>query len=213
MSDAIAASYDRWSRSYDTDQNATRDLDAHIVRTADLPVTGAAVLELGCGTGKNTSWLAEHARSVVAMDFSEGMLSRARTRVTAAHVDFLRHDITQPWPLPDAAFDVVVGNLVLEHVASLAPVFVEAARVLCPGGTLFCCELHPFRQWRGGQAHFSEADTGTVVQIPAFVHGASDYINDGIAAGLTLTHLGEWLEAGAPPAASPRLLSVRFRRP
>jgi SAM-dependent methyltransferase len=120
MTDAIAASYDRWSGSYDTDQNATRDLDAHIVRTADLPVTGAAVLELGCGTGKNTSWLAEHARSVVAMDFSEGMLSRARTRVTAAHVDFLRHDITQPWPLPDAAFDVVVGNLVLEHVASLA---------------------------------------------------------------------------------------------
>ena len=91
MTDAIAASYDRWSGSYDTDQNATRDLDAHIVRTADLPVTGAAVLELGCGTGKNTSWLAEHARSVVAMDFSEGMLSRARTRVTAAHVDFLEN--------------------------------------------------------------------------------------------------------------------------
>lgn len=213
MTDAIAASYDRWSGSYDTDQNATRDLDAHIVRTADLPVTGAAVLELGCGTGKNTSWLAEQARSVVAMDFSDGMLARARARVDAAHVGFLRHDITQPWPLPDAAFDVVVGNLVLEHVASLASVFLEAARVLRPGGTLFCCELHPFRQWRGGQAHFSEAETGALVQIPAFVHAASDYVNDGIAAGLTLAHLGEWIEDGAPPEAPPRLLSVRFSRP
>ena len=68
----IAEAYDRWAATYDADKNATRDLDAIVVRKAPLALEGREVLELGCGTGKNTSYLAEHAARVVAMDFSEG---------------------------------------------------------------------------------------------------------------------------------------------
>ena len=210
----VAGAYDRWAASYDADRNATRDLDAEVVRGAPLAIAGHDVLELGCGTGKNTAWLAERARSVVALDFSEGMLARARERVGAAHVRFVRHDVRAPWPVPDASADVVVGNLVLEHVADLAPVYAEAARVLRPrGGQLFLCELHPYRQWRGGQAQFTDAATGESVRVTAHVHTVSEYVNGGLDAGLTLRHLGEWLEAGAPAGAVPRLVSVRFERP
>ena len=38
-------------------------------------------MELGCGTGKNTVWLAGRARALVALDFSDGMLTRARERL------------------------------------------------------------------------------------------------------------------------------------
>ncbi|MBL0171126.1 MAG: class I SAM-dependent methyltransferase [Gemmatimonadaceae bacterium] len=210
MQDEIAHAYDRWAVSYDTDRNPTRDLDGQVLRQSALPVDGADVLELGCGTGKNTVWLASRARDVTAMDFSPGMLARARRRVIGDHVHFVKHDVREPWPVASLGIDVVVGNLVLEHVERLAPVFHEAARVLRTGGTLWLCELHPFRQWRGGQAHFTAADTGDVVHVPAYLHAVSDYVNGGLAAGLTLVHLGESLEDDVESGALPRLLSVRF---
>jgi malonyl-CoA O-methyltransferase len=127
-------------------------------------------------------------------------------------VRFVRHDVREPWPATLASVDVVVGNLVLEHVEALAPVYAEAARVLRPGGQLLLCELHPERQRRGGQAHFTDAASGDTVHVPAHRHTVSEYVNGGIAAGLTLRHLGEWLEDGAPDDAPPRLLSVLFTR-
>src|SRR5215208_1012605 len=112
---SVARAYDRWSAQYDRDRNATRDLDAVVVREAPLRLAGQRVLELGCGTGKNSVWLASQARELIALDFSAGMLAVARQRVDASHARFVEHDIREPWPLQDAAVDVVVGNLVLEH--------------------------------------------------------------------------------------------------
>ena len=208
----IAQAYDRWSRRYDDDHNATRDLDARVVRQSPLRVAGARVLELGCGTGKNSQWLATQARELVALDFSPGMLDVARRRVRAAHVRFVEHDITRPWPVEAESMDVVVGNLVLEHVRDLRPVYTEAARVLRPGGQLFVCELHPYRQLRGGQAHFEDAETEEIVPVTAFQHTVSEYVNLGVDAGLALRALGEHLEESASPDAAPRLLSVLFER-
>ena len=209
----ISTAYNRWSAQYDNDRNLTRDLDAHVLRQAkSLALSGKEVLEFGCGTGKNTQYLAQHARQLVAMDFSEGMLRVAEARVPDAHVRFVQHDVREPWPLADSSVDVVVGNLVLEHIEQLSPVFAEAARVLRNGGTLYLCELHPFRQWRGGQAHFTELSTGETVQVSAFVHSVSDYINGAISQQFVLAELGEWREDDAAADALPRLLSLRFTR-
>lgn len=208
----VASGYDRWAASYDADENATRDLDAAVLRSAGLPVQGQDVVELGCGTGKNTVWLAAHARSVVALDFSQGMLARARSRVADPRTRFVHQDITARWPLGDGTADLVVGNLVLEHVTAVAAIYGEAVRVLRPGGTLFVCELHPERQRRGGQAHFAD-EAGRITHIPAVRHTVAEYVNTGIAAGLRLVHLGEWIEDGAAADDPPRLLSVRFLKP
>jgi malonyl-CoA O-methyltransferase len=147
--DAVAAAYDRWSAQYDADVNRTRDLDGAVLRAGQVAPGGLDVLELGCGTGKNTRWLAT-ARSLHALDFSDGMLAQARAAVPDPHVRFTRHDLRLPWPVADRSVDLIVGNLVLEHIERLDPVFAEVARVLRPGGTLYLCELHPFRQARGG---------------------------------------------------------------
>ena len=208
----VAQAYDRWSRRYDDDHNATRDLDARVVRQSPLHVADGRVLELGCGTGKNSEWLAAQARTLVALDFSPGMLDVARRRVRSERVRFVEHDITRPWPVAPSSIDVVVGNLVLEHVRDLGPIYAEAARVLRSGGELFLCELHPYRQLRGGQAHFEDADTNETVPVTAYRHSVSEYVNGGIAAGFTLRALGEHVEDSAPAGAPPRLLSVLFER-
>jgi malonyl-CoA O-methyltransferase len=208
----VAQAYDRWSRRYDDDHNASRDLDARVVRQSTLHVAGARVLELGCGTGKNSEWLAAHAESLVALDFSPGMLDVARRRVRSERVRFVEHDITRRWPVEPSSVDVVIGNLVLEHVRDLGPIYAEAARVLRPGGELFFCELHPYRQMRGGQAHFEDAETNETVPVTAYRHTVSEYVNGGLGAGLTLRAIDEHIEQSAPNGDPPRLLSVLFER-
>ena len=208
----VADAYDRWAAVYDADKNATRDLDAVVMRRVPLALEGREILELGCGTGKNTTFLAEGAKRVVAVDFSEGMIARAHERVVTNNVEFLRHDVREVWPVPSASFDVVVGNLILEHVHDLAIVFFETARVLRQGGQAFFCELHPYRQLQGGQAQFTDPRTGERVQVTAHVHTVSEYVNGGVEAGLELRALGEWIEDDAPENAPPRLFSLLFRR-
>ena len=57
------------------------------------------MVEIGCGTGRNTEWLAERAASVLAVDFSEGMLQQAKSRVRSPRVRFQQHDIRYGWPV------------------------------------------------------------------------------------------------------------------
>lgn len=213
----VASAYDRWSQVYDADVNPTRDLDAVMLRRLDFDLRDRDVLEIGCGTGKNTAWLAEHLRSVVAMDFSAGMLAQAQRRIDAPHVHFLRHDVREPWPLADASIDWVIGNLVLEHVETLDDVFAEAARVLRDGGECYFCELHPYRQMLGKQARFAHPETGETVRVAAFLHDASDYVNASIRAGLRIVAAYEWRDEALAPASTstpaiPRLFALHCRR-
>lgn len=215
--DPVADAYARWASRYDHDPNPTRDLDAWVLREHGPDVRGREVLELGGGTGKNTTWLAEHATRVVTLDFSTEMQAHAHARlaalgVPAERVAFVTHDIRRPWPLEDERVDLVVADLVLEHVQDLAPIFAEAVRVLRPGGTLWIAELHPERQRRGGQAHFVDGDSGETVHVPAHRHTISEYVNGAITAGLRVRRLGEWLEPGADADAPPRLFTLRAKR-
>jgi len=207
----VAAAYDRWAETYDTDPNRTRELAAAVLRQRNLELAGRNVVEIGCGTGHNTEWLAERAEGVLAMDFSEGMLRQAKARVRSPHVRFLRHDIRSAWPLADSSADLVIAMLVLEHIEHVGPIFAEAARALRPGGELFVCELHPMRQLTGRQAEFSNPATGERERITAFLHDTSEYVSAGLGAGLELIHMGEWRDSNGLPGDMPRVLSLQFR--
>ncbi|HEX3281912.1 MAG TPA: class I SAM-dependent methyltransferase [Pyrinomonadaceae bacterium] len=204
----IAAAYDRWAGTYDSDPNRTRELAAEVLRRAELPTAERDIVEIGCGTGANTEWLATQAASITALDFSEKMLRRAATRLEDAKARFLQHDVRSTWPLADNAADVIVAMLILEHIEHLEPVFAEAARVLRPSGTLFICELHPMRQLMGGQAQFSNTQTGERERVPAFLHDVSDFVNGALAAGFELNRLDEWRDRDAELDSFPRLLSL-----
>lgn len=207
----IALAYDRWAGTYDTDPNRTRELAGVVLRRHGPELAGRDVIEIGCGTGLNTEWIAGRAESVLALDFSEGMLRRAEARVRSPRVRFVRHDIRSAWPSAEASADVVVATLVLEHVEFLGPIFAEAARVLRPGGEFYLCELHPYRQMSGRQAEFTDKATGGLERVTAFLHDVSEYVNGGLAAGYELIQLGEWRDPDAAGGELPRLLSAHLR--
>ena len=200
----VQSGYDAWAASYDTVDNPTRDLAAADLRRQPFRLDSAAALELGCGTGLNTEWLVQGGAEVTGFEFCEGMLAKARARLPAARL--LRHDITRPFPLPDASFDLVVETLVLEHIGELTPVFRETARVLRPGGLFHLAEYHPYRQLAGKQARFSDGD-GQEQLVEAYLHNVPEYLNAALAAGLRLVRAGE-----PGDETPPRLLTLTFSR-
>ena len=210
---SVRAAYTDWAVTYDSDRNLTRDLDGVVTRRMLADQPGGAILELGCGTGKNTLFLAQIGERVCALDFTEGMIARARTKLAenqVRNVDFAIADLTQPLPCVDGRFDLVVCNLVLEHIADLAPVFAEAYRVLSDGGRFVVSELHPFKQYLGGKANFQRGDQQ--VEIVAFVHHVSAFLDAAASAGFALKRLNEWWHDDDPPDGTPRLVSFLFQK-
>jgi SAM-dependent methyltransferase len=207
----VEAAYRIWSATYDTSANRTRDLDASVLRESGLVRVDRDVVELGCGTGKNSVWLVEGCRSLIALDVSEEMLARARLRVPDACGRFVRHDLRTAWPLGDASADLVVGNLVLEHVRDLDPIFREAARALRPDGELYVSEFHPFRQLQGGGAKIAAHGDARVEVYP---HDVSEFVNAALDAGFRIERLGEHRDADGLDrgVAMPRLLTISARR-
>lgn len=206
----VADAYTAWSATYDADANRTRDLDADVTRGALGARRVRSLLEIGCGTGKNTALYAGIADRVLAVDFSAGMLATARRKIDAPNVRFAHADLTARWPCDDASVDLVACNLVLEHVEHLPPVFAEAARCLGAGGAFFVSELHPFRQYEGTQARFVDAGDETV-HVPAFVHHVSDFLDAAAHAGLSVVALREWWHAD-DVNRPPRLLTLLVAR-
>jgi len=212
IQDNIARAYDEWASTYDLGDNKTRDLDQYVIRTLPADYLTGDVLELGCGTGKNTERLAERARSILALDFSAGMLAVARRHVSSPKVTFVEHDIREALPCDSQSFDFVTADLVLEHLPDLAPVFGEVARVLRPGGRLHVCELHPQMQTSGMQAQYT-APSGAVVLVDAYRHRVSDYLNAALSTGLVLESARELNAPGDQTNRGPRVLSLIWLRP
>lgn len=104
----VALLYDRWAADYDSGPNVTRDLCAQGLRREFAARQLGDLVEIGCGTGANTDLLAERSRTVTAVDFSDGMLAIAKDRVRSPVVRFVRHDVREPWPLPQEG---LIGNV------------------------------------------------------------------------------------------------------
>ena len=189
----VRTGYDRWAAVYDHDANPLPALEEPRVRAALGGVNGRDVLDLGCGTGRHTAWLAGAGARVTAIDFSAGMLDEARRKLSgAAGVRFIAHDLHEPLPLDDASFDAAVSGLVLEHLGDLPGFFAEAHRVLRPAGRAVVSAMHPAMFLRGSQARFTDPASEEVVAPGSLPHLIGDFVMAAVRAGFTLRRIGEY---------------------
>jgi SAM-dependent methyltransferase len=115
---------------------------------------GAAILDFGCGAGRLVRAGIEAGLAIRGADvYYAGAHDRAEAQAAGllgtAIIEISGKTSGGRLPFPDASFDLVVNNQVMEHVADLNAALREIDRVLKPGGVLL--SLFPARDvWREG---------------------------------------------------------------
>lgn len=202
--------YNIWAEQYDTNENKTRDLEGMALRKvlADIPFD--TCLEIGCGTGKNTEWLITKASSVTAVDFSDEMLAKAKSKMLSDRVAFIQADITKVWKFADnRPYALATCSLVLEHIEHLEPIFENLSKAVRPGGYVYMGELHPFKQYNGTKARF-ETENGLQV-VTCFNHHVSDFTHAAMQNGFELVLLDEYFDHD-DRTTIPRILTLLFKK-
>ena len=93
------------------------------------------ILDVACGEGYGSSFMADVARSVVGVDISDEAVQHASSTYTKANLMFRQGSATA-LDFNDASFDVVVSFETIEHLAEQAQMLAEIRRVLRPDGLL-----------------------------------------------------------------------------
>jgi arsenite methyltransferase len=102
---------------------------------------GERVLDLGSGAGTDSLVAAQMVGEqghVTGIDMTQEMLAKARAvaaEMRATNVEFVEGE-AERLPFPDASFDVVISNGVIDLVPDKDAVFAELFRVLVPGGRI-----------------------------------------------------------------------------
>lgn len=134
----------QWDRTYDRSKDFFGERPSELAVSV-LPVlneNGAKnVLELGCGQGRDTWYLARNGINMTALDYSESGICQMRDAAKEHEMEDVVtaqvHDAREPLPFPDGTFDAVYSHMLFtmelseEEVASMLG---ECLRVLRPGG-------------------------------------------------------------------------------
>lgn len=124
---AVAGRYEDWYAGAGRDADCLeKDLLGKLLRR--FP-DARSVVEVGCGTGHFTRWMAEQGLEAAGVDISEPMLKEARRR---GGPTYLRGD-ARSLPLADRSYDVTALITTLEFLPEPARVLAEAARVARQG--------------------------------------------------------------------------------
>jgi predicted TPR repeat methyltransferase len=143
---------------------------------AKKPAFFKRAIDLGCGTGLGAGAFANEVDHFIGIDLSPGMIEQARA--TGLYAELEVADMVEGLRCnPDGSANLLLAADAMCYVSDLAPVLIEARRVLAPGGVLaFTLETHK----------------GEGVMIGAglrYAH-APEYVRQKIAAaGLSIAHL------------------------
>jgi SAM-dependent methyltransferase len=110
-------------------------------------VRGRDVLELGCGAGQWSVWLAGQGARVTGLDLSTRQLAHARAAAAAAGAALaLVQASAEALPFADRSFDLLLSDHGAMSWGDPDRTLPEAARVLRPGGWLLFCVTSPLFQ-------------------------------------------------------------------
>jgi len=118
-----------------TEQGKIRLEHYHRYATVQQIVAGKDVLDVACGEGYGSSFMAEFARSVVGVDIAEEAVQHASSSYKKSNLTF-RQGSAIKLEFADASFDIVVSFETIEHLSEQAQMLAEIRRVLRPDGVL-----------------------------------------------------------------------------
>jgi SAM-dependent methyltransferase len=133
---------EQWDRQYSEKDYFFGREPSELARSAldlFLELGVKEVLELGCGQGRDTWYLANNGMNVCAIDYSEIGISQMKefAKNNGCDVELMTHDAKHGLPFPDGSFDAVYSHMffTMEFTeAEVADMLAECRRVLKSGG-------------------------------------------------------------------------------
>jgi SAM-dependent methyltransferase len=186
------------------------------------PVSGQRVLDIACGQGRLSRYLAGLGADVVGVDISAAMLDKARA-AGPDDIAYVRADVAGPPAWWDGRpFDGCTCELALMDIDDLAVTLSTVATVLRQGGWFVASIVHPcipstekgLSSWPPGKGYEYEGwwtspdhnPDGARIRVGATHRKLSTFLNALLDAGLEAERFVE------PPAPVPTYLLWRCRR-
>ncbi|PXA67742.1 class I SAM-dependent methyltransferase [Cryobacterium arcticum] len=149
MSDLFDADY--WNDRYGAQDDVWSGRPNPVLVSETMALQPGRALDIGCGEGADTIWLAGRGWQVTAVDFSAVALERAATRsrqgagdpatpsasasASASRITWEQHDVTE-WSPPAAAYDLVSAQFMHLPATQRSPLFAALAAAVAARGSL-----------------------------------------------------------------------------
>lgn len=187
--------YDYWAKKYDKDPNLAVFLEKKLIKSFIGNVKNKNILDLGCGTGRYTIPLSKKGADVVGVDFSKGMLKKAKIKAkeTGVKVELINADITKY--SPKKKFDIVLSMLVQDHIKNIDKLIENISKASKLNTEVIISNVHPEVTRK---VLFKKNKEGRVELIPGFRtdhfhHPVSEYVKLFGKYGFYLTNIKDLL--------------------
>ena len=199
----VAAMFDQVSTRYDRTNNVLSVGNAALWRVATTravaPRAGETILDVAAGTGTSSASLARNGASVVAADFSAGMIDVGRQRQAGnPFIRFVQAD-AMDLPFDDDTFDAVTISFGLRNIVDPKKALAEFFRVVKPGGRVVVCEFSqpPLAPVRAGYSAYLKFGMPVLARVASSNPAAYEYLMESIQAWPDQRALAGWMrEAG-----------------
>jgi ubiquinone/menaquinone biosynthesis C-methylase UbiE len=149
LHDEVRSTWDELAAFWDERMAAGLTWQRHLIQPAVERLLrlqpGERVLEIACGNGEFARRMSELGGQVLAIDFSERMLERARAH--DGDIDYQRMDAMDEAALgalgEPRSFDAVVCNMAIMDMESIEPMAAASTRLLTSAGRFVLSTLHP----------------------------------------------------------------------
>ncbi len=199
--DSIAAEYCQMTRISENDFHYGPLIPGdNELQLLPRPLTNIKALELGCGAGQNSIYLARHGANCQAVDVSEFLLQQGRelaatTNTTVKFARLAMEDIDRIQP---EQFDLIHSSYAMPFVTKPAQLMQQLAALLLPGGCFIFSTVHPLFA-----GEWLELDGEDGLFLADYYRPPADcrYDNNGrilaVSRAYPISQLTEWLyEAG-----------------
>lgn len=137
-----------WNKIYTNDPTRTLNEDDTVLLSALRhfgDVSGAKVLDIGCGNGSSSFYFAEKGAHVVSIDISEVAINGLRQFCTENEINNITPINCSAFDIPVLGeFDFVFGNMILHHLEPFEDFSNVLRKSIVPGGKAFFHENNAF---------------------------------------------------------------------
>lgn len=155
----MASIKDTGERLIPKNQTQSLTYGEHLVRyrAALGIVSNKIVLDIASGAGYGTALLADKARKITGMDYSDEAVEYSNGLYSKKNLEFIQGD-AQKMPFKDSTFDVVVSLETIEHLPEPEKFVKEVVRVLKPDGLFYVSTPNDDEFTEGNEYHLHEFD-------------------------------------------------------